>query len=113
MLQIDRACNVFCSPPVHCEVVLTGARDVISATLSECRLARHGWGAEIGEANAHRCRVEIVRVLPGVDAPNDVDPRLRISLLGGSTDQERWLVWWREKEDTKDPTTRHHADAER
>jgi hypothetical protein len=109
----DHACNVFCSPPVHCELVLSRARDVITATLSEHRLARERWAAEIGEAYARRCGVEIVRVLPRVDAPGDADPRLRMSLLGGSTDQERWLVWWRKKEDADNSRARHHADTER
>ncbi len=109
----DQACNVFCSAPVHCDIVLTGVRDAITATLTEHRLARQRWAAEIGEVYARRCGVEIVRVLPGVDAPANVDPRRRKSLLGGSTDQERWLVWWRKKEDADNSRARHHADSER
>jgi hypothetical protein len=46
---------------------------------------RQRWAAEIGEAYARRCGVEIVRVLPGVDAPGDVDPRLEVSGHPGVT----------------------------
>jgi hypothetical protein len=111
------------SPPRHRER-RTGCSPTSSVSDPYPKALHHAWVHEspggilrtcFGQSGRSRWSsgVEMVRVLPGVDASDDVDPRLRKGLLGGPTDQERWLVWWRKKEDADHPRAGHHAEAER
>ena len=88
-MALHHACNAYCKPPVHCELVLTSGDVPLPAA-----------HALIGQAflkglGVHVTRTEHAREAPGLESiPSE--SLINLTPQRRPRDEGRWLVWWEE-----------------
>ena len=80
------ACNAYCRPPEHCDLVFTSQAPVEAAQALVAHTYRNSLGLRV-------LRVEAAREAPDL-AALPADTVLNLTPHRPRRDDNRWLVWW-------------------